>query len=84
MAKVLIYFNAPDKPENMGQSQLTADISQFLAERANVLVDATIDGDRIHFTKDYDIVLDAEGNEVSRTPVRGFAIITTVPDDFQN
>jgi len=72
--KTFIYFNAPDKPENMGISQLTDNLQQFLADRATILVDYEILSDRFTFTKEV----------VDEVPVRGYALTFQVPDDFQN
>ena len=68
--KTLIYFNAPDKPESMGTCQLTEDLTLFLEERSEILINPTIDGDILNFTK------------IDETP--GYAIIATTPADFQN
>lgn len=70
----LIYFNAPDKPSNMGISQLTDNLQQFLAERSDILVDPIILSDRFTFTKEV----------VDDKPVRGYALTFQVPDDFEN
>lgn len=72
--KTFIYFNAPDKPTNMGISQLTDNLQQFLADRAEILVDYTILEDRFTFTKE---VVEGE-------VIRGYALTFQVPDDFQN
>ena len=68
--KTLIYFNRPDCPENMGISQLTDDVKTFLTERADILINPKIVDNIIEFTKPDDST--------------GFAIITNVPDEFQN
>ena len=68
--KTLIYFNAPDKPESMGICQLTDDLTLFLEERSEILINATVDGDILSFTKP---------DETS-----GYAVLATTPDDFQN
>ena len=65
-----IYFNAPDKPENMGISQLTNDVKAFCEERASYLLNYEIQPTRIQFTR-------PDGNT-------GFATVTEVGDDFQN
>lgn len=68
--KTLIYFNAPDKPESMGICQLTDDLTLFLEERSEILINATVDGDTLSFTKP---------DETS-----GYAVLATTPADFQN
>lgn len=68
--KTLIYFNAPDKPNNMGISQLTDNVQDFLAERSDVLINPTITGNILSFEN-------PEG-------VKGYAVMTEVPQDFQN
>lgn len=67
-----IYFNLADKPANMGQSQMVEEsqLTSFLEERKELLPDAKIVGNRLTFTK-------PDGEE-------GFAMVTDVPDDFQN
>lgn len=73
--KTLIYFNAPDKPENMGQSQLVDNVQSFINERSDILIDASIQEDNIMtFT-----TFDENGN-----PGLGYAILVQVPDNFQN
>lgn len=56
--KKLIYFNAPSKPENMGISQLTDDINQFIADRAEELPNAEIVGNTIQFDGGYAVFID--------------------------
>lgn len=68
--KKLIYFNAPDKPESMGICQLTDDLTLFLEERSEILINATVDGDILSFTK-------PDGTS-------GYAVLATTPADFQN
>lgn len=68
--KTLIYFNAPDKPESMGICQLTENIELFLEERSEILINPTIDGDILNFTKPDETL--------------GYAILATTPNDFQN
>lgn len=70
----LIYFNAPDKPSNMGISQLTDNLQQFLAERSDILVDPIVLSDRFTFTKEI----------IDEQPVRGYALFFQVPNDFEN
>jgi hypothetical protein len=72
--KILIHFNALDKPENMGISQLTEDLEQFLSERSEILIDYQILSDRFTFTK---VVIEG-------VPQIGYALTFQVPDDFQN
>ena len=66
----LIYFNAPDKPENIGISQLTDNLQQFIDERLNIFVNYVIVGNQIQF----------DVNEEKR----GYALFFDVPTDFQN
>lgn len=66
----LIYFNAPDKPENIGISQLTDNLQQFIDERLNIFVNYVIVGNQIQF----------DVNEEKR----GYALFFDVPNDFQN
>lgn len=73
--KTLIYFNRPDCPENMGISQLTDDLQQFLADRASIIVNPIINGDILTFDK-------PENEE--GVVERGYAMLTETPDDFQN
>lgn len=73
--KKLIYFNRPDCPQNMGVSQLTDNLNVFLEERKDIIIDAIILSDRITFTKSVD------ENGAIKT---GYALIFSVPDDFQN
>ena len=73
--KTLIYFNRPDCPENMGVSQLTDDLQQFLAERSSTIINPIIDENILTFDKP-----EVEGELLNR----GYAILTETPDDFQN
>lgn len=73
--KTLIYFNLPDKPDNIGQSQLVDDVQAFIRERQVSMPDALIEGNKLTFTKAI-----SEDNEV----VRGYAMLFEVPDDFNN
>lgn len=68
--KTLIYFNFNDKPENMGISQLTDDVQQFLAERSDILINPVITENIITFVK--------------QDGANGYAVMCTVPSDFQN
>ena len=68
--KTLIYFNAPDKPENMGISQLTDNVQQFLAERSDILINPIIVGDILEFEN-------TEGK-------KGYAVMAQTPNTFQN
>lgn len=65
-----IYFKLQDTPTNMGQSQLVEDVNDFISERSEILKNAKIESNKLIFTKE-------DGTE-------GYAIITNVPDDFQN
>lgn len=70
-----IYFNLPDKPSNMGQSQMVEPdgLIDFISERKDLLPNAKIESDRITFD-----VVDGD------TTRRGYALIIDVPNDFQN
>jgi len=56
--KKLIYFNALSKPENMGISQLTDDINQFIIDRSTELPNAQIIDNTIQFDGGYAIFTD--------------------------
>lgn len=56
--KILIYFNANGKPENMGQSQLVDDVNQFVVNRVEELPDAKIVGNQIQFTGGYAVFVE--------------------------
>lgn len=71
----LIYFNRPDCPENMGISQLTSNLEDFLIERSSIIINPIVEANKITFTKG----LDENGN-----PIVGYAIFLEVQDDFQN
>jgi len=73
--KTLIYFNRPDCPDNMGISQLTDDLNQFLADRSLIIVNPTINKNILTFDK--------PANEEGVVE-RGYAILTETPEDFQN
>ena len=68
--KTLIYFNRPDCPANMGISQLTDDVQQFLADRSEILINPHIVGNILEFEN-------AEG-------AKGYAVMTDTPNNFQN
>jgi hypothetical protein len=73
--KTLIYFNRPDCPDNMGISQLTDNLNQFLADRSSIIVNPTISNNILTFDK--------QANEEGIVE-RGYAILTETPEDFQN
>jgi hypothetical protein len=73
--KTLIYFNRPDCPENMGISQITDDIQQFLTDRVSLIPNPII-------TKNI-LTFDKPENEEGIVE-RGYAMLTETPDDFQN
>lgn len=56
--KTLIYFNLATKPENMGISQLTDDINQFIIDKAEELPNAEIVGNTIQFDGGYAVFID--------------------------
>jgi len=68
--KTLIYFNRLDAIDNVGISQLTEDLSAFLSDRADLIINPIILSDRFTFEK-------ADGSE-------GYALIFQVPNYFNN
>lgn len=68
--KTLIYFNRPDCPSNMGVSQLTNNLQDFLYERSNILINPSIVNNILEFEN-------TEGT-------KGYAIITETPENFEN
>lgn len=68
--KTLIYFNRPDCPSNMGISQLTDDVQAFLDERSEILINPHIVGNILEFEN-------TEG-------IKGYAVMTETPEDFEN
>lgn len=68
--KTLIYFNRPDCPSNMGISQLTDDVQAFLDERSEILINPVIVGNILEFEN-------TEG-------IKGYAVMTETPEDFEN
>ena len=83
--KTLIYFNRPDCPENMGISQLTNDLNQFLAERSDILINPVINGNILTFDKS--IIKDGVIVPLLRadnTVETGFAMLNDCPDNFEN
>lgn len=68
--KTLIYFNKPDCPENMGISQLTHDLDEFLRERSDIIINPSVDGNILNFIK-------PDKNS-------GYAILAEVPENFEN
>ena len=73
--QILLHFNTPDCPKNMGSSQKfpADDLQKFLDDRKDLLPNPTIEDDRITF--------DVTDGDSTR---RGYAIMTEVPDDFEN
>ena len=69
----VIYFNKPACPSNMGQSQKTDNVEQFVEERKDLFPNAKITSDRLTF--------DVKEGEKQR---EGYAIIFDCPTDFQN
>lgn len=68
--KKLIYFNRLDAIDNVGVSQLTDDLQTFLSDRSDLIINPTILSDRFTFDKE-------DGGT-------GFALIFSVPNDFNN
>lgn len=73
-SKKLIYFNADDKPLNMGQSQLieSDSLQSFIKQRKELLPSAKIVGNKLFF-----YTIDSIKRE-------HYAIIVDVPNDFEN
>jgi len=73
-SKKMIYFNADDKPVNMGSSQLVeADsLQSFIKQRKEILPEAKIVGNKLYF-----YTTDTIRHE-------HYAIIVDVPNDFEN
>lgn len=73
--KILLYFNANDIPEGMGQSQLLeGTIEEFLQANQSKFMEPIIDNDLLTFTK---VITEIE-------VIKGYAMIFKVPNDFQN
>jgi hypothetical protein len=73
----LIYFDASDKPENMGISQKAISVYQFVKEHSDKLPSCTYSNDKkfIYFVKPF--VADSISTQ-------GRAILIPVPNDFEN
>lgn len=83
--KTLIYFNRPDCPENMGISQLTDNLQQFLLDRSDILVNPVINGNILTFDKT--IIVDGVVTPLLKSDnsvETGFAILNDTPDNFEN
>ena len=74
MAK-LIYFNGRDLIDGIGQSQLVESVETFVNERKDKFIDVVITSSKIEFTKAI-----SQDNE----PIKGYALIFDVPNDFEN
>lgn len=73
--KILLYFNANDIREGMGQSQmLDGTIEEFLQANQSKFIEPIIENDMLTFTKSITEI------EV----IKGYAMIFQVPNDFQN
>lgn len=74
MAK-LIYFNGKDLIDGVGQSQKVESVEAFIDLNRSKFADVLITGNVISFTKAM-----SEENE----PIKGYALIFDVPNDFEN
>lgn len=83
--KTLIYFNRPDCPDNMGISQLTDDLNQFLAERTDIIINPIINGNILTFDKSIiedGVIVPLRNNDgIVET---GYAVLIETPETFQN
>ena len=68
--KTLIYFNTNNCPEQIGCSQLTDDLTSFLVERSDIIINPIIANNKLTFEKE-------DGSF-------GDAIILEVYEDFMN
>lgn len=76
--KTLIYFNRPDCPTDLGISQLTDNVTLFLEERKDKIVNPIIDKNILTFDVNYT-------NENDEQLVRrGFALLVETPENFEN
>ena len=76
--KTLIYFNRPDCPTDLGISQLTDNLSLFLEERKDKIVNPIIEKNILTFDVNYT-------NENDDQLVRlGFALLVETPENFEN
>lgn len=73
--KTLLFFNLPDKPNEMGSTHIFTNLETFLDERSDIIKDPTILEDRVTFVKGYD---------EDDNAILGYALIFDVPNDFQN
>jgi hypothetical protein len=74
--KILLYFNASDTPEGVGQSQkLEGTIDEFIELNETKFINPVIENNMLTFTKSLD-----ENNEI----ITGYAMIFEVPDNFEN
>ena len=76
--KSFIYFNSPDVPEGMGQSQLADNLQEFIDTHTEQLPNAVLQGNLLVFDKNS---FDEFGELLSTT---GYAVVSDVPDTFQN
>ena len=73
--KTLIYFNATDTPEGVGQSQmLEGTVEDFIQVNQSKFIEPIIENDMLTFTK---LITESE-------VIKGYAMIFQVPNDFQN
>jgi hypothetical protein len=68
--KTLIYFNTTNCPEQIGCSQLTEDLTTFLAERSEIIINPVITENKLTFEKQDGTFADA--------------VLLEVDADFQN
>jgi hypothetical protein len=73
--KILLYFNAIDTPEGVGQSQmLDGTIEEFIEANETKFIEPIIENDMLTFTKS---ITESE-------VITGYAMIFQVPNDFKN
>lgn len=68
--KTLIYFNTTNCPKQIGCSQLTEDLTTFLAERSEIIINPVITNNKLTFEKQDGTFADA--------------VLLEVDADFQN
>lgn len=79
--KTLIYFNRATCPDNMGVSQLTEDVTLFLDERKELIINPVIADGILTFETNKPISNDPDAKmEV----VTGYALMIETPADFNN
>ena len=82
--KTVIYFPKGEKPEVLPEKTVTSDPEAFLQQNAGTLKEGVITGNRLTFTKGYTTKPEdhIEGNPFTPQPIKGYAVLIPVPDDF--